>query len=115
MAFKMKPPTLLIFRNGETRIAAYIFPHPQGLCFVDLWWDTPGQQPFHVLAGEVQSISGGSWRVGDVLVRDLDKNDAEWAEWQRWLDYREAGGAHLTDEMAYNAIRESGGLVEEAD
>lgn len=110
---KIDRPILLTMPNGDTRIAEAAFLHPQGACFVDLWWDCPESMPFHILDGELRYAKDGSATIGAYSLRTLNEFDEGWDEWQRWLDYRNSdGGSHLTDEMVIAAAARDGAIID---
>jgi hypothetical protein len=115
MQLKLKKPMVVVLPDGMRRLAAFAFTHPKGLCFVDLWWDTPEAHPFHVLEGPVRTMTGANgFVVGDSYIYELQGDDPryEWDEWERWQSYLGDGGAYLTEKMAIEAARKDGAEVE---
>lgn len=84
--FSMTAP--LVFRDpdGSERLAAAVFPHPEGVLVFDLYWHAGDPaQTTRVLRGRVQGE--GPWKVGAVVIRLLgcQGTDAELAQaWQDW-------------------------------
>jgi len=115
MQLDLKKPMLVVLPDGMRRLAAFAFEHPKGLCFVDLWWDTPEAHPFHVLEGPVRPMTGANgFVVGDSYIYELTREEPQyhWDEWERWLSYLGDGGSYLTDEMAIKAAASSGAITD---
>lgn len=87
--FSMKSPLMIRFADGEARVMAEYFKHPQGLLFLDLFWHQNPQAFIHLIEGEYKGE--GPWKVGDAVISVLGCHacDVElatqYAEWQAYL------------------------------
>lgn len=82
----------LVLRNpqGEEKVVAACFRHPQGLLYLDLFWhqSTPDKAA-HVIEGELRGE--GPWRVGDYRIRVLGCHNTDphlqdaFTGWQTYL------------------------------
>ena len=83
-------PLVLRPADGEERLVAACFPHPQGLLVLDLYWHlaTP-QEAAHLIRGELRGE--GPWRVGDARLRVLGCHNTDphlqdaFSAWQQYL------------------------------
>ncbi len=87
--FSMKSPLIIRFPDGETRIMAEYFRHPEGIVFFDVFWNLQPEQSIHIVKGEHKGE--GPWKVGDAVISVLGCHgcDADLAtqfsEWQTYL------------------------------
>ena len=86
--FSMKSPLVIRFANGESRIMAEYFKHPQGLLFFDLFWH---QQENSVHLVEGIHKGEGPWKVGEAVITVLGCHGCDvdlatqYADWQAYL------------------------------
>jgi hypothetical protein len=87
---QVSAPLVLRDPNGNEKVIAAAFTHPQGLLCLDLFWhqSTPDQAA-HLIRGE---LSGeGPWRIGDHRVRVLGCHNTDphladqYATWSEYL------------------------------
>lgn len=96
--FSMKSPLIIRFTDGESRVMAEYFRHPQGLLYFDLFWTdfldvdyTPYklEPAVHLVKGEYRGE--GPWKVGDAVISVLGCHGcdprlaSEFASWQSFL------------------------------
>ncbi len=112
MQLNIPKPLIVTFQQGARRMAVLAFPHPDGACFVDPWWDCPESHPFHILEGELEKQADGSYAVGRCTIGKLTEDEPEWDEWKRWLLHLENGGSHLTEQMAIEAAARDGAVID---
>lgn len=88
--FSMKSPLMIRFSDGQTRIMAEYFRHPEGLLFFDLFWHLDPDNSVHLVKGEYKGE--GPWKVGDAVISVLGCHgcDAELAtQFAEWQTYRQ--------------------------
>lgn len=91
--FSMKSPLMVRFENGESRVMAEYFRHPQGLLYFDVFWPEcwPDRMAsvVHLVEGEYKGE--GPWKIGGAVISVLGCHgcDADlatqFADWQNWL------------------------------
>jgi len=85
--FTLTAPLLVRYPDGEQRLIAEKFTHPQGMIYVEPFWLESELPAAYLLKGEIKGE--GPWKVGDVIVRLLSCGDSEfsmqWAQWQQYL------------------------------
>lgn len=84
----VSPPFLVLLPGARWRLAVHVFPHPEGLCVLEPFYDRSGAarvlagRPWHV-ADEVWELD---WGVQVVRLREGDyAGHACWDLWRRWL------------------------------
>lgn len=108
--FSMKAPLVIRFPDGEFRIMAEYFKHPDGLLFFDLFWNQQPDNSIHLVKGEYKG--DGPWKVGDVVISVLGCHgcDADlatqFAEWQAYLQM--CGDEYPGDEEIQKLANEYG-------
>lgn len=109
------PPYGLFNLKGRIgpRHPAAAFPHPEGLIYLDIGWDTNDSgHPVHVLEGEVREAEDGDgWLIGDEwLVRKARTEDDDdlWDDIEKWRVWRNEDGVRATPEAALKAAYSSG-------
>jgi len=85
--FTLTSPLLVQYPDGEKRLVADKFHHPQGMVYTEPYWLESELPAAYLLAGE---ISGeGPWKINNVIVRLLSCGDIDfkmqWAEWEQYL------------------------------
>lgn len=83
-------PLVLRDPEGNEKVLAAAFTHPQGLLCLDLFWhqSTPDKAA-HLIAGEISGA--GPWRVGDHRLRVLGCHNTDphladqFAAWNEYL------------------------------
>ena len=87
--FSMTSPLILRTPDGEERVIAEIFPHPQGLVYFDLYWHLgQPEETIHLVEGTI--IGEGPWKVGEHVINVLGCHgtNAELASaYQQWQSY----------------------------
>jgi len=87
--FSMKSPLMIRFADGEVRVMAEYFKHPEGLLFLDVFWNTNPDAFIHLVKGEYRGE--GPWKVGDAVVSVLGCHGcdadlaSQFADWQTYL------------------------------
>ena len=87
--FSMKSPLMIRFPNGEKRIMAEYFKHPQGLLFFDVFWNRSDDSAMHLVKGEYKGE--GPWKIGDAVITVLACHGSDpelatlFSEWQSYL------------------------------
>jgi hypothetical protein len=89
--FEIEPPFLIVFGNGDWKVARRIFAHEDGIAFLE---------PFSSRTGEADLdgvLPGSPWHVGDNVwemdynaqIMTLDhphyRTHPAWRLWLRWL------------------------------
>ena len=83
-------PLVLRDPQGNDKVIAAAFTHPQGLLYLDLFWhqSTP-EQAAHLLRGEL--CGEGPWRIADHRIRVLGCHNTDphladqFARWSQYL------------------------------
>ena len=87
--FSMKSPLMIRFPDGEKRIMAEYFKHPDGLLFFDVFWHQSDDSAIHLVKGAYKG--DGPWKVGDAVVTVLGCHGSDpelaslFSEWQSYL------------------------------
>ena len=87
--FSMKSPLMIRFPDGEKRIMAEYFKHPDGLLFFDVFWHQSDDSAIHLVKGEYKG--DGPWKVGDAVITVLGCHGSDpelaalFSEWQSYL------------------------------
>ena len=88
--FSVTAPLMIRFPDGEKRVMAECFRHPDGLLFFDLFWDPRAPDgAVHLVTGAIKGE--GPWKVGECVVNVLGCGGtdpqlaAEFADWQMYL------------------------------
>jgi hypothetical protein len=105
-------PYLIIYPNGIRIIPDTVWMHDSGgACFVDIGWDKPGGQPFHIIPGPVTK-EPERWITADgVIIRGLTGDDPEVEQWVAWEFYKDSPeGQNCTDNRSWASAEEAGAL-----
>lgn len=108
----------LVFRDpdGTERLAAAVFPHPQGVLVFDLYWDAGNPaDTTRVVRGKVQGE--GPWKVDAVVIRLLgcQGTDADLARaWQDWQAHIQTSEEYPPAPLIEAIARRLGALTETA-
>lgn len=109
--FSMTAPLLLVFPDGEKRLVAEKFCHPEGLLLLEPYWFETATPAVHLIRGEIRGE--GPWKVGEVVVRVLSCGDSEeslqWSLWQQHLAM--LPGGYLDINALHGLARRHGALV----
>jgi len=85
--FTLTAPLLVRYPDGEQRLIAEKFMHPEGMIYAEPFWLESDQPAAYLIKGEIRGE--GPWKIGDVIVRLLSCGDTEqamqWAQWQQCL------------------------------
>lgn len=88
--FSMKTPLAIQFPDGSKKIMVSYFPHPQGLVFLEPFWNQkPEGQRLNLLTGTIKG--DGPWKIENCVISVLGCHgtDAELAnqfsDWQFYL------------------------------
>jgi len=109
----MNRPYLVVFGEGDQRAADFVFLHKDGgACFVDLFWNTAGQHPFHILQGPVVQHDN-YWQLGKgVIIRELRRDDPQWQTWLDWQEYKASPeGRNATDQKGIECCQRDGAII----
>jgi len=106
---KRKNPLVAMIPDGFKSLLAEVFPREEGgIVFFDTFWqDAIGRHPIHVIEGEITTLPDGkSWKVGDVLVVEIDADDPMMQEWNRWIAVKEEWPRDRIEDIAieYGAL-----------
>ncbi|MDH5735322.1 MAG: hypothetical protein OEY87_04285 [Gammaproteobacteria bacterium] len=99
--FSMKSPLMIRFPDGEKRIMAEYFKHPQGLLFFDVFWHQSDDSAIHLVEGEYKGE--GPWKIGDVVITVLGCHGTDpelaslFSAWQSYLQM--SAEAYPADEV----------------
>lgn len=111
--FAMKSPLMIRFPDGDKRIMAEYFRHPEGLLFFEVFWgQSKDDNGIHLVKGEYKGE--GPWKVGDSVINVLGCRGSEpelaglFAEWQ---EYRQMAADTYPDEQTIKAIAVSRGAI----
>lgn len=113
--FSMKAPLMIRFSDGERRIMAEYFRHPEGLLFFDVFWNRSGEEAIHLVRGEYKGE--GPWKVGDAVINVLGCHGSDpelaglFAEWQTYLQM--SPDDYPSDEQIKAIARGRGAVFEE--
>lgn len=104
--FSITAPLMIRLPDGEEKVIAEHFPHPDGLLYFDLYWHLgkPGNT-LHVVKG---SVSGdGPWKVGDHVLNVLGcvgTNASLAFQFEQWREWRMTAGNEYPPEGLVLAI-----------
>jgi hypothetical protein len=70
--------------GGDRLVAALLPLKSGGLIYADLYWDTPGTQPMHLLTGPV--TGEGPWKAKNGSIRRLEDGDRLTSDWNDWVN-----------------------------
>lgn len=113
--FSMTSPLMIRTPQGEERVIAEIFPHPEGIVYFDLYWHlAQPEETIHLIKG---TLSGeGPWKIGDHVINVLGCHgtNAELASaYQDWQTYLQTATADYPPPPLVAAIaRRLGAMVE---
>jgi len=110
--FSMKSPLMIRFADGEKRIMAEYFKHPEGLLFFDVFWNQEPQASIHLVKGEYKGE--GPWKVGDAVITVLGCHgcDADLAtQFSEWQSYLQMYGEEYPAGPEIKSVAESHGCV----
>jgi len=89
--FSISPPFLIMFKDGSWRVAREIFPHDQGLGYIEPYAPERDNGPDSiVLSGSPWSVKEGIWEL-DFGTKILKLNQPGfykhpgWSLWTQWL------------------------------
>lgn len=100
-------PLVIDLGDGNERLMAEVFPHPDGIVFADIGWPDSTGHPFHVVAGELQG--DGPWTIGRHEIRIAFDGERLFADWTRWQAWRASPAGRRFDAAAAAAeIRRQG-------
>ena len=100
--FQVDPPFLILFGNGQWKVASRLLPHPDGIGY---------QEPFSTIAEVDQPhgvVSGNPWHVGDDVwemdyntqIMTLDHSNFHshpaWRLWLHWLMVQSENESQIT-------------------
>jgi hypothetical protein len=111
--FSVTAPLKIRLPNGDQKVVAELFRHPQGLLYFELFWHEDREARIHLIKGELKGQ--GPWKIGDHILyvlgcRGTDADLAnEYAEWQVW--YQQNPGAY-PDKKMINRLASSYGAIE---
>ena len=86
--FTVTAPLKIRLPNGEQRVIAELFKHPEGLLYFELHWQEDSDSRVHLVGGDLRG--DGPWKIADHIIHVLgcQHTDAdmayEYAEWQTW-------------------------------
>lgn len=112
----INPPYLIKCEYGGSRVAVCAFPHPEGICFLDVGWHKEGCNPFHILEGTFRAKETPLGIIvyndnGDSVQR-LTESHPLWASWQNWLDFLGSpDGVNINQQDAIDGCVSNGALV----
>ena len=85
--FTLTAPLLVRYPDGEQRLVAEKFTHPQGMVYAEPFWLESDSPIAYFLGGDI--TGDGPWKIDNVIVRLLSCGDIEysmqWAQWQQYL------------------------------
>lgn len=91
--FSMTAPLMIRFPDGEKRIMAEYFRHPEGLLFFDVFWNQSGDLAIHLVKGEYKGE--GPWKIGNAVISVLGchGSDPQLASlYSEWQTFRQVAG-----------------------
>ncbi|MDH5543995.1 MAG: hypothetical protein OEZ43_00290 [Gammaproteobacteria bacterium] len=115
--FTVTAPLTIRSPNGDKRVAAALYPHPEGILYFELYWDVVAQEQgiefaAHVIRGEIKGE--GPWKVGDHVLHVLGCHGSEpqlahlFECWQQHCQQK--GYAQNSREMLIEHARKMGAL-----
>ncbi len=112
----MTSPLMLRTPEGEERVIAEIFPHPQGLVYFDLYWHLgQPEETVHLVEGSIHGE--GPWKVGEYVINVLGCHgtNADLATtYQQWQTYLQTAEQDYPPSPLIAAIaRRLGATIEE--
>lgn len=88
--FSVTAPLLVRHADGSQRVAAEIFPHPEGLVYFELFWNLRDpDQTVHLVRGPFKGE--GPWKIGATVIRVLGCHGTDGAlarQFDEWRSYR---------------------------
>lgn len=111
--FAMKSPLMIRLPDGDKRIMAEYFRHPEGLLFFEVFWEQlKDDAGIHLVKGEYKGE--GLWKVGDCVINVLGchGSDPEQADlFAEWQAYRQMAADTYPSEQAIKAMAVSRGAI----
>jgi hypothetical protein len=86
--------------GGDRLVAALLLLKSGDLIYADLYWDTPGTHPMHLLGGPV--AGEGPWKARNASIRRLEDGDRLTPQWNDWV--RLGGNSEAARQRAEAAI-----------
>ena len=82
--YSITAPLLLRKPNGDKVLIAEIFPHSQGILYMDLYWrEFPSSQVVHIIRGRL--TGEGPWKIDGNVITVLSCSDPDLGmAWQDW-------------------------------
>jgi hypothetical protein len=113
--FTITAPLMIRLPDGEERVIAHHFPHPQGILYFDLFWhEGQPEQMIHVVLGEVNG--DGPWKVGEHVINVLGCHgtNADLAmQFEQWQSYLQRADVDYPPEPLIAAIARKLGATTE--
>lgn len=92
----INPPFLILFADGSWKVAAHIFPHAEGLCYVQPFYDSDeADNKVGLLVGAPFHVADNVWEMEYsvqimTLAGDYYHDHPAWAFWQEWVQHKVA-------------------------
>jgi hypothetical protein len=92
--FEVEPPFLIVFGHGDWKVAREIFPHPDGVAYLEPFSTaTDEHQPDGVVQGEPWHVGDNVWEMdfnGQIMTLDHPHYHSHpaWRLWLQWLASR---------------------------
>ncbi len=91
--FAVSPPFLILHRNGSWKLVREIFPHNEGLGYIEPFaMENDGKPEVAVLSGSPWQVDEGVWEL-DYGIRIVSLNHPDyhlhpgWSLWTQWLRF----------------------------
>jgi hypothetical protein len=112
--FTVTAPLVIRHADGRQRVAAEIFPHPDGLVYFELFWNLRTvDEAVHRVMGPLKGE--GPWKIGDAVVRVLGCHGTDGPlahQFDQWRTYRlERAGTYPARAFIEAIARRMGAMV----
>ena len=112
--FSMTAPLMIRLPDGQKRIMAEYFRHPEGLLYFDVFWNQADDNAIHLVQGEYRGE--GPWKVGDAVINVLGchGSDPELASlFSEWQVYRQmAADLYPSDNEIRSLAKAKGAIID---
>ncbi len=109
-------PLTVRFPDGEVRVIAHHFPHPEGRVVFELYWHLADpDESIYVITGEQKG--DGPWKIGECVFNVLGchgTNHELATAYEKWLEFLQHAGTDYPPQPLIEAIARRYGAVTES-
>jgi hypothetical protein len=93
--FETNPPFLIVFGNGQWKVARQLFPHPEGVAYLEPFSEhQDAEDPDGVIPGSPWHVGDNVWEMDyNTQIMTLDHpHQHRHPGWRLWLHWLSSGG-----------------------